>query len=71
MESTETQRHRDTETQTARIAALEAENAALRDFARALLARLSYDYGDGEDCPAEVEKLFEIGEELLPIEKGA
>ena len=60
-----------TETQTARIAALEAENAALRDFARALLARLSYDYGDGEDCPAEVEKLFEIGEELFPIEKGA
>ena len=54
-----------------RIAALEAENVALREFARALLARLSYDYGDSEDCPAEVEKLFEIGEELFPIEGEA
>ena len=40
----------------------------IEQLARDLLARLSYDYGDGGDCPSEVEALFDRGEKLLPIE---
>lgn len=36
-------------------------------LARDLLARLSRDYGDSEDCPAEVLALFNRGEKLLPV----
>ena len=39
----------------------------IEQLARDLLARLSYDYGDSEDCPAEVQALFDRGEQLLPI----
>ena len=39
----------------------------IEQLARDLLARLSYDYGDGEDCPAEVQALFDRGEQLLPV----
>lgn len=38
----------------------------VEQLARDLLARLSYDHGDGEDCQPEVESLFERGERLLP-----
>lgn len=44
---------------------------AIEQLARDLLARLSYDYGDGEDCPAEVEALFTRGELLLPIDSAS
>jgi hypothetical protein len=38
-------------------------------LARDLLARLSHDYGDREDCPADVEELFRRGEALLPVDR--
>ena len=41
--------------------------AEVEKLARDLLARLSYDYGDSEDCPPEVQALFDRGEKLLPI----
>jgi hypothetical protein len=40
---------------------------AIEQLARDLLARLSYDYGDSEDCPPEVQALFDRGERLLPV----
>lgn len=39
----------------------------VEQLARDLLARLSYDYGDSEDCPEEVQSLFDRGERLLPV----
>lgn len=38
----------------------------IEQLARDLLSRLSYDYGDSEDCPAEIQALFDRGEQLLP-----
>lgn len=39
----------------------------IEQLARDLLARLSHDYGDSEDCPPEVQALFDRGEQLLPV----
>lgn len=40
---------------------------SIEQLARDLLARLSHDYGDSEDCPPEVQALFDRGETLLPV----
>ncbi len=40
---------------------------ALLALARDLLARLSQDYGDSENCPPDVEELFTRGDMLVPI----
>lgn len=39
----------------------------VEELARDLLARLSFDYGDGEYCPPEVQSLFNRGAYLLPV----
>lgn len=43
------------------------DRGRIEQLARDLLAWLSRDYGDSEDCPAEIEELFSRGEKLLPI----